>query len=103
MNDDELLARLKATDPALTSKAPRPDVTRLMEATMNTPNTATAPQPPPRARRRAPASYRRWRSRHCCWWDGGAITWGVTRGGEGPAEKTAPPAATAGPHPQPGP
>lgn len=36
MNDDELLAHLKATDPALTSKAPRPDVTRLVEATMNT-------------------------------------------------------------------
>lgn len=36
MNDDELLARLKSADPALTSKAPLPDIDRLVEATLNT-------------------------------------------------------------------
>ncbi|MFI0508165.1 hypothetical protein ACH3Y9_06155 [Streptomyces sp. WSLK1-5] len=42
MNDDELLARLRAVDPALTSKAPLPDVNRLVEAALNT---DTAPWP----------------------------------------------------------
>ncbi|MEV0740378.1 hypothetical protein AB0I51_31595 [Streptomyces sp. NPDC050549] len=42
MNDDELLARLKAADPALTRSAPPPDTDRLVEATLNT-VTATAP------------------------------------------------------------
>ncbi|MFL5999997.1 MAG: hypothetical protein ACJ736_37900 [Streptomyces sp.] len=36
MNDDELLARLRAADPALTSSAPLPDVHRLVEATLST-------------------------------------------------------------------
>ncbi|MGW3290603.1 hypothetical protein ACWDR3_38815 [Streptomyces sp. NPDC001002] len=35
MNDDELLARMKAADPALTSQAPPPDITRLVETTVN--------------------------------------------------------------------
>ncbi|MET8830011.1 hypothetical protein ABZX40_30960 [Streptomyces sp. NPDC004610] len=39
MNDDELLARLRAADPALTSSAPPPDIDRLVEATLNTPDT----------------------------------------------------------------
>ncbi|WP_262059446.1 hypothetical protein [Streptomyces sp. STR69] len=44
MNDDELLARLKAADPALTSSAPPPDIDQLVEATLNTVTpTATAP------------------------------------------------------------
>ena len=42
MNDDELLSRLRAADPALTSGAPLPDVNRLVEATLNT-DTDTAP------------------------------------------------------------
>ncbi|XUL89300.1 hypothetical protein ACQ86D_23860 [Streptomyces galilaeus] len=42
MNDDELLARLKAADPALTRSAPPPDIDQLVEATLNT-VTPTAP------------------------------------------------------------
>ncbi|MDH6214877.1 hypothetical protein [Streptomyces pseudovenezuelae] len=34
MNDDELLARLKSADPALTPEAPLPDIDRLVEATL---------------------------------------------------------------------
>ncbi|SPF07115.1 hypothetical protein [Streptomyces sp. MA5143a] len=50
MNDHELLAQLKAADPALISKAPRPDVPRLVEATMNTttPTTVTTEKTAPR-------------------------------------------------------
>ncbi|MDQ0934190.1 hypothetical protein [Streptomyces turgidiscabies] len=110
MNDDELLARLKATDPALTSKAPRPDVPRLVEATMNTPTTPTPPTTsmtptttPAAAKGTAP------RPRFVpamaftalLLVAGGGITWDVTRGGDGTAEKAAPPAATAAPHPHP--
>ncbi|MFF5303178.1 hypothetical protein ACFY5F_27755 [Streptomyces sp. NPDC013161] len=36
MNDDELLARLKSADPALTAVAPPPDIDRLVEDTLNT-------------------------------------------------------------------
>ncbi|GGN91494.1 hypothetical protein GCM10011579_088380 [Streptomyces albiflavescens] len=36
MNDDELLARLRAADPALTPRAPLPDINRLVEAALNT-------------------------------------------------------------------
>ncbi|WP_217556481.1 hypothetical protein [Streptomyces sp. GbtcB6] len=36
MNDDELLARLKAADPALAARAPLPDVDRLVEAVSHT-------------------------------------------------------------------
>ena len=102
MNDDELLARLKATDPALTSQAPRPDVPRLMEATMNTPTTATAPttaakDTAPRPRCVPALAF----TALLLLAAGGAITWGVTRGGDGTAEKAAPPAATAAPHPHP--
>lgn len=43
MNDDELLARLRSADPALTSSAPLPDTNRLVEATLNT-DTDTALQ-----------------------------------------------------------
>jgi len=42
VNDDELLARLKAADPALTRSAPPPDIDQLVEATLNT-VTPTAP------------------------------------------------------------
>ena len=36
MNDDELLARLKSADPALTGVAPPPDIDHLVEDTLNT-------------------------------------------------------------------
>ncbi|MCX5560341.1 hypothetical protein [Streptomyces sp. NBC_00038] len=36
MNDDELLARLKSADPALTPHAPLPDINRLVEDTLTT-------------------------------------------------------------------
>ncbi|MFD3309579.1 hypothetical protein [Streptomyces sp. NPDC058694] len=36
MNDDELLALLRAGDPALTSRAPLPDANRLVEAALQT-------------------------------------------------------------------
>lgn len=38
MNDDELLTRLRAADPALTSRAPLPDINRLVETALNTDN-----------------------------------------------------------------
>jgi hypothetical protein len=41
VNDDELLARLRAADPALTPGAPLPDINCLMEAIVNT---GTAPR-----------------------------------------------------------
>ncbi|MFC5220331.1 hypothetical protein [Streptomyces coerulescens] len=40
MNDDELLARLKAADPALTASAPPPDIDHLVEATVHTDTTS---------------------------------------------------------------
>ncbi|MFD9003667.1 hypothetical protein ACFV0T_22270 [Streptomyces sp. NPDC059582] len=40
MNDDQLLARLRAADPALTSSAPLPDINSLVEAALNTDTTA---------------------------------------------------------------
>ncbi|MGW1727783.1 hypothetical protein ACWCQK_33325 [Streptomyces sp. NPDC002306] len=43
MNDDQLLARLRAADPALTSRAPLPDINRLVEAALNT-DTAAQPE-----------------------------------------------------------
>ncbi|MEU6222411.1 hypothetical protein [Streptomyces sp. NPDC047042] len=106
MNDEELLARLKATDPALTSKAPRPDVPRLVEATMNTPTTttttttttATTPGAAPR-HRLVPALV----FTALLLVAGGGITWGVARGGEEAKAQAAPPATTTTPgvHPQP--
>ncbi|NEC84702.1 hypothetical protein [Streptomyces sp. SID12501] len=113
MNDDELLAHLKATDPALTSKAPRPDVTRLVEATMNTnTNTATttktatataaattkATQGARPRRRLVPAL-----AFTALLLVGGGVSWGVARGGEGPADKAGAGAAGVGRVPQLGP
>ncbi|MFF4302349.1 hypothetical protein [Streptomyces sp. NPDC001601] len=57
MNDDELLTLLRDADPALTSKAPPPDLTRLVEDALNTEsesvlrseNTATGPTQTPKA------------------------------------------------------
>ena len=100
MNDDELLAHLKATDAALTSKAPRPDVTRLVEATMNTnttttTNTATATQDARPRRRLVPAL-----AFTALLLVGGGVSWGVARGGEGPADKAAAGAAGVGRVPQ---
>lgn len=56
MNDEELLARMRAIDPARTSDAPQPDINRLLEATMTADTTVrTSP-----AHRTAPAA-------PCCW------------------------------------
>ncbi|MER6221600.1 hypothetical protein ACWCYL_18515 [Streptomyces sp. 900105755] len=55
MNDDELLTLLRDADPALTSKAPPPDLTRLVEDALNTEsvlrseNTAAGPAQTPKA------------------------------------------------------
>ncbi|WP_405536275.1 hypothetical protein OG787_23280 [Streptomyces sp. NBC_00075] len=85
MNDDELLAHLKATDPALTSKAPRPDVPRLVEATMNTTTNTTTITPAKSAERRrrllVPAL-----AFTALLLVGGGVTWGVARGGESTAD-----------------
>lgn len=40
MNDDELLTRLRAADPAASTSAPAPDIHRLMEAAMTTKHTS---------------------------------------------------------------
>jgi hypothetical protein len=103
MNDDELLAHLKATDPALTSKAPRPDVTRLVEATMNT-NTATTTAPAKavqnaRPRRRLVPAL----AFAALLLVGGGVSWGVAQGGESPVDKAEAGAAGVGsvPHLEP--
>ncbi|MFJ5774259.1 hypothetical protein [Streptomyces sp. NPDC093094] len=44
MNEDELLARLRAADPALVHEAPAPDVDRLLEATMTTSHVPAGPR-----------------------------------------------------------
>ncbi|UIX32501.1 hypothetical protein [Streptomyces sp. GQFP] len=97
MNDDELLAHLKATDPALTSKAPRPDVPRLVEATMSTSTStkATAAKSPVRGvprRRLVPAMA----FTALLLAVGGGVTWGVAQGGEGTADKAGAGAAAEG-------
>lgn len=104
MNDDELLAQLKATDPALTSKAPRPDVTRLVEATMNTSTntststngntipTTTVTTKGREARRRLLVPAMAFAALLLV---GGGVTWGVAGGGESTA-KTAGAGAVAG-------
>ncbi|ELP71290.1 hypothetical protein ACKI1I_02300 [Streptomyces turgidiscabies] len=97
MNDDELLAHLKATDPALTSKAPRPDVTRLVEATMNTDTastdtrTSTAGAGP--RRRLVPAL-----AFAALLVVGGGVTWGVAaNGGDATRDTTGSGTVTAAP------
>ncbi|WEH12513.1 hypothetical protein [Streptomyces sp. VNUA24] len=79
MNDDELLAQLKATDPAVLSKAPRPDVPRLVEATMNTttPTTVTTEKTAPR-RLLVPAL-----AFTALLLVGGGIAWGPEQGADG--------------------
>jgi hypothetical protein len=79
VNDDELLAQLKATDPALISKAPRPDVPRLVEATMNTttPTTVTTEKTAPR-RLLVPAL-----AFTALLLVGGGIAWGPGQGADG--------------------
>ncbi|WP_371661143.1 hypothetical protein [Streptomyces sp. NBC_00280] len=104
MNDDELLAHLKATDPALTSKAPRPDVTRLVEATMNT-NTAASTTTTTTATKAAQDARPRRRLVPALAFAalllvGGGVTWGVAQGGEGPADKAGAGAAGVGSVPQ---
>ncbi|MFD9392949.1 hypothetical protein ACFWBB_20215 [Streptomyces sp. NPDC060000] len=98
MKDDELLAQLKATDPALTSKAPRPDVTRLVEATMSTSTKTTATTSPVRGvpRRRLVLAL----AFTVLLLVGGGVTWGVARGGEGVADKAGARSAGVGRVPQ---
>lgn len=96
MNDDELLAHLKATDPALTSKAPRPDVPRLVEATMNTPTTATTITPTKSTERRRRLLVPAMAFTALLLAVGGGVTWGVAQGGEGTADKAGAGAAAEG-------
>jgi hypothetical protein len=86
VNDDELLAYLKAADPAAPPHAPQPDPHRLVEAVMTT---ETKPQPvviPARGRRprllvaAAAAAVI----------IGGGVTWAVTTGGGDAASPTNP-------------
>ncbi|MDX3309218.1 hypothetical protein ACWGH3_10180 [Streptomyces sp. NPDC054884] len=83
MNDDELLARLKAVDPALTSTAPSPDVDRLVEAALT--HGATARPAPgavtPVSPRRTPGAGRRGLlglAAAAALLLGGAVTWGIS-------------------------
>lgn len=106
MNDDELLAHLKATDPALTSKAPRPDVPRLVEATMNTMKTTTTTTTTttpkamePRRRLLVPAMA----FTALLLVVGGGVTWGAMSGGDGTTAKAEASPGAAGIHPQPQP
>lgn len=97
MNDDELLAHLKATDPALTSKAPRPDVTRLVEATMNTSTDTTTTTKGTEPRRRLVPAL----AFAALLLVGGGITWGAAQGGEPTADNAGAPSAPATPLPRP--
>jgi hypothetical protein len=54
VNDDVLLARLRAADPALTSSAPSPDINRLMETVLTT-DTVTVTDDDSAARAAKPA------------------------------------------------
>ncbi|MDX3751994.1 hypothetical protein [Streptomyces sp. AK08-02] len=110
MNDDELLAHLKATDPALTSKAPRPDVTRLVEATMNSnsnsnSNTNTKTAPTDTRTRTVGAGPRRRLVPALAFTAllvvGGGVTWGAVSGGSGTADHAGSRTATAAPHARP--
>ncbi|WP_055525287.1 hypothetical protein [Streptomyces graminilatus] len=101
MNDDELLAHLRATDPALTSKAPRPDVPRLVEATMNTTTPTTTTTTTTTATKARGAGSRRFLVPALAFTAlllvGGGITWGVGASGDGTRAKAAAPTATGAP------
>ncbi|GGL18352.1 hypothetical protein [Streptomyces flaveus] len=84
MNDDELLAHLRAMDPALTSSAPLPAINRLVEAAI-TNDTTTRPAPSPAgithlSPKRTPGAGRRnllGLAAAAALLVGGAITWGT--------------------------
>ncbi|WP_327723266.1 hypothetical protein OG920_03715 [Streptomyces europaeiscabiei] len=85
MNDDELLAHLKAVDPALTSNAPLPDVNRLVEdaithdtRTHSAPSAATVTALPPKRRPGAGRRNLLALAAVAALLVGGGITWGIT-------------------------
>lgn len=84
MNDEELLARMRAIDPARTSDAPQPDINRLLEATM-TADTTVRPSPRTSDRPRRPLLLAA--AAAAVLTVGAGITWGVT------ATRDTPPAA----------
>lgn len=86
MNDEELLARMRAIDPARTSDAPQPDINRLLEATMTADTTVrTSPRTSDRPRRPLLLAA----AAAAVLTVGAGITWGVT------ATRDTPPAAAA--------
>ncbi|MDF3143721.1 MULTISPECIES: hypothetical protein [unclassified Streptomyces] len=97
MNDDELLAHLKAVDPALTSNAPLPDINRLVEVAIThdtTHDTTTRPAPGAAtvtrlSPQRLPGAGRRrllMPAAAVALLVGGGITWGVaTNQGQSPS------------------
>ncbi|MEV8371899.1 hypothetical protein AB0P21_04130 [Kribbella sp. NPDC056861] len=88
MNDDELLARLKAADPASRSDAPEPDIDRLLEASMTT-DTETRPTTAGARRRWLPAA-----AAGVLIATGGLV-WGLTSGQGGDTPPVAGPPATS--------
>ncbi|MDO0917493.1 hypothetical protein QQM39_43885 [Streptomyces sp. DT2A-34] len=86
MNDEELLARMRAIDPARTSDAPQPDINRLLEATMTADTTVrTSPRTSDRPRRPLLLAA----AAAAVLTVGAGITWGVT------ATRDTPPAVAA--------
>jgi hypothetical protein len=87
VNDDELLAYLKAADPAAPPHAPQPDTNRLVEAIMTT---ETQHQPAPiAARSRRPRLLVATAAAVVIL--GGGITWAVTDGGDESVPANQPP------------
>lgn len=93
MNDDELRAHLRTVDPALTSNAPLPDISRLVEAaithdstTQSAPGAATVT---PLSPKRTPGAGRRsllGLAAAAALLGGGGITWGIaTNQGQPPS------------------
>jgi hypothetical protein len=90
VNDEELLARMRAIDPARTSDAPQPDINRLLEAAMTAdtsvrtlPSTSSRPRRPRRPLLFAAAAA-------AVLTVGIGITWGVTATRETPPATAAP-------------
>ncbi|MET9462653.1 hypothetical protein ABZY05_48030 [Streptomyces canus] len=91
MNDEELLARMRAIDPARTSDAPQPDINRLLEATMTTDTTVrTSPRTSDRPRRPLLLAA----TAAAVLTVGAGITWGLTATRDTPAAAAAPLALT---------
>jgi hypothetical protein len=96
VNDDELLARLRAADPASRSDAPEPDIDRLLEATMTT-DTETRHAPDA-----AGGSRRRWLPAVAAGvlLATGGLVWGLTAGqGDGNPPVAVGPTTSATPTP----